>query len=287
MHYFLGNKIETVEQISKKSKSSFYYTFSFLPEEKRNAIKTLYAFCRKTDDIVDDDNKPKELKQQELDKWREKLTDALSNKPHDEFFSQIKKYTEKFKIPHEPFYDIISGMELDLNQNRYQTFDELKDYCYKVASTVGLMTIPVFGYKNKSTEEYAVNLGIALQLTNIMRDVKTDAERGRIYLPLDDLEQFKYSEDELLENVYNENFVNLMKYESEKARSFYTLAGNNLQREDRSSLFTARAMEYIYYRLLDKIEEAEFNVFKEKIRVSNINKLFISAAVWLKYKLLP
>ncbi len=178
-------------------------------------------------------------------------------------------------------------MELDLNRNRYQTFDELKDYCYKVASTVGLMTIPVFGYKNKSTEEYAINLGIALQLTNIIRDVKTDAGRGRIYLPLDDLERFQYTEAELIDNVYNENFINLMKYQSEIARRFYTLAGNKLQREDRSSLFTARAMEYIYYRLLDRIEEEEFNVFKEKIRVSNINKLFISSAVWLKYKLLP
>jgi phytoene synthase len=178
-------------------------------------------------------------------------------------------------------------MELDLNQSRYQTFDELKDYCYKVASTVGLMTIPVFGYKNKSTEEYAVNLGIALQLTNIIRDVKTDAERGRIYLPLNDLKKFNYSEAELFDNVYNENFVNLMKFESEQARKYYSLADNKLQREDRSSLFTARAMEYIYYRLLDKIELAEFNVFKEKIRVSNINKLFISSAVWLKYKLLP
>ena len=236
---------------------------------------------------MDNDNESKEIKQRELYNWREKLTDAFKNNPQDEFFRQIKKYTEKFNIPHEPFYDIISGMELDLNQNRYQTFDQLKDYCYKVASTVGLMTIPVFGYKNKSTKEYAVNLGIALQLTNIIRDVKTDAERGRIYLPLDDLKRFKYTEAELFDNVYNENFISLMKYQSEQARSFYSLADDKLQREDRSSLFTARAMEYIYYRLLDKIEQSEFNVFKEKIRVSNINKLFISSAVWLKYKLLP
>lgn len=178
-------------------------------------------------------------------------------------------------------------MELDLNKNRYKTFDELKDYCYKVASTVGLMTIPVFGYKNKTTEEYAVNLGIALQLTNIIRDVKTDAERGRIYLPLNDLENFKYTENELFDNVYNENFINLIKFEIEQAKKYYSLADKKLHREDKSTLFTARAMEYIYYRLLDKIEQAEFNVFKEKIRVSNIDKLFISSAVWLKYKLLP
>lgn len=257
-----------------------------LPREKREAINTLYAFCRKTDDIVDDDDKSKELKQTDLDKWRTKLDKAFNNKSEDDFFNQIKMYTDKFEIPQKPFYDLIEGMEMDLNRNRYKTFEELKDYCYKVASTVGLMTIHVFGFTNNSTIDYAINLGIALQLTNILRDIKTDAKRGRIYLPSDDLKKFNYTEQELLNNIYNDNFINLMQFECDRARSFYKLADSKLLREDRGKMYTARAMEYIYYRLLDKIEEENYNIYENKIRVSTLNKLFITITVWLKYKLL-
>lgn len=256
-----------------------------LPSKKRDAMNTIYSFCRITDDIVDDNNMSREQKQLKLDEWKNSLSNAFNKKSENELFAELNDCVEEFNIPQRPFFDLIDGMEMDLNKSRYSTFEELKEYCYKVASTVGLMTIPVFGFKNKLTKEYAINLGIALQLTNILRDIKTDAQSGRIYLPAEDLERFNYSEQELLTNTYNENFIELMKFQSERAREFYQHANNNLFPEDKSSMFTARSMQYIYYRLLDKIEQEHFNVFEDKIRVSTFNKLFISLSVWIKYKL--
>jgi len=248
-------------------------------------MNTVYSFCRITDDIVDNDEMSGEEKQNQLNSWKKDFSKALDKRSDNSLLCELNNCIEQFEIPHKPFFDLIDGMELDLNKNRYSTFEELKEYCYKVASTVGLMTIPVFGYKNKSTEEYAINLGIALQLTNIIRDVKADALRGRIYLPTEDLEKFNYSEQELFDGIYNDNFIELMKFQSDRARKFYRLADNHLLPEDKSSMFTARAMEYIYCRLLDKIAQENFNIFEKKIRVSMFNKLFISLSVWLKYKL--
>ncbi len=277
--------IESAHEISKKSKSSFYYTFSLLPEAKRNAMNVVYAFCRKTDDIVDNEEYEVEQKKIQLQDWRNELEKAFNNKSDNKLLTELKKNVDLFSIPQQPFFDLIDGVGMDLTKNRYETFDELKEYCYKVASTVGLMTIHIFGYKNKNTIDYAINLGIALQLTNIIRDVKVDGKNDRIYLPLEDLNKFTYSQINLFSNVYNENFVELMKFQTERAREFYSIADNKLNDEDKSSMFTARAMEYIYYRLLDKIEQNNYNVFDKKIRVSIFNKLFISIAVWIKYKL--
>lgn len=238
-----------------------------------------------TDDIVDDESLTKVIKQENLDKWREDLTKSFNGGSDNELLNELNNCVKEFKIPKEPFFELIDGMEIDLNKDRFNTFDELKEYCYKVASTVGLMTIPIFGYKNKSTIDYAKNLGIALQITNIMRDVKTDSIRGRIYLPLEDLKKYEYPESDLFNGEYNENFVELMKFQAQRAREFYKKADSNLFSEDKSSMFTARAMQYIYFRLLDKIENEKFNVFRQKIRVSTFNKLFIAFSVWLKYKL--
>lgn len=278
--------IESSKEISKKSKSSFYYTFSLLPANKRDAMNTIYAFCRKTDDIADDESITRETKQRKLNKWRENLQDALNNNSEIELLNELYKCILEFNIPQEPFFQLIEGMELDLIKDRFSSFKELEEYCYKAASTVGLMTIPVFGYKHNSAKEYAINLGLALQLTNIIRDVKTDSLRGRIYLPLEDLEQFGYSEEELFNGSYNEQFIELMKFQTKRARFYYNKANENLNPEDKKSMFTARAMQYIYSRLLDKIEQENFNVFEKKIRVSNFNKIFIAFSVWVKYKFL-
>ncbi|MCW8850086.1 MAG: presqualene diphosphate synthase HpnD [Melioribacteraceae bacterium] len=272
--------------MSKKSKSSFYYTFSLLPSNKRDAMNTIYAFCRKTDDIADDESITRETKQKRLNNWRENLKIALNNKSEIELLNELNNCIVEFNIPHEPFFELIEGMEIDLIKDRFNTFKDLEEYCYKAASTVGLMTIPVFGYKHKSAIDYAINLGIALQLTNIIRDVKTDSLRGRIYIPLEDLEQFGYTEEELFNGNYNEQFIELMKFQTKRARYYYDIANKNLNPEDKKSMFTARAMQYIYSRLLDKIEEENFNIFNKKIRVSNFNKIFIALSVWLKYKLL-
>lgn len=222
-----------------------------------------------------------------LTEWKENLISSFDYESENNLLNELSKEIKKFNIPKEPFFDLIDGMKNDLQKDRYNTFDELRNYCYSVASTVGLMTIPIFGYKEKSTVNYAIDLGIALQLTNIIRDVKSDALRGRIYLPLEDLRKYNYTEKELFEFTYNENFIELLKFESDRARSFYRSADNYLSSTDKPSMFPARAMQYIYYRLLDKIEQENYNVFKKKIRVSNFNKLFIAISVYLKYKIMP
>ena len=276
---------DSAKNIAKSSKSSFYYAFSLLPDEKRDAMNTVYAFCRQTDDIVDDGNESEDVKFEKLHKWRIELEKALSIKSDYYLLNKLVKIIKQFNIPIEPFFELIKGMEMDLQQKRYLNFDDLTLYCYRVASTVGLMCIEIFGYKDKSAKDFAINLGLALQLTNILRDVKPDASNGRIYLPQEDLNKFNYSEQELVSNIYNENFISLMKYESQRAKQYFDKANLALNFEDKPSMFAARAMQHIYYKLLQKIEARNYNVFQEKIRVSGLEKIGISIGVWAKYSL--
>lgn len=274
-------------EITKQSKTNFLYSFSLLSKEKNEAINTVYAFCRKTDDIVDEENEPVEMRFKKIREWRSEFEKVLSDGDSKfQLINKVYKVIRKYKIPVEPFFDLIKGMETDLKKNRYDTFDELKDYCFNVASTVGLMCIEVFGYNNPKTKDYAINLGIALQLTNILRDIKTDSEKGRIYIPLEDLNKFGYTENDLLDNVHNEQFVNLMRYECKRAGAYYEKANSFLTKEDKGLMFAARIMEHIYFRILKKIEKKNFNIFEKKVRVSNLKKLCIAAGVYLKYKML-
>lgn len=273
------------KQIAKKSKSSFYYAFTLLPNDKREAMNTVYAFCRQTDDIIDEGNDADNIRFENLRKWRIELQKALRNQSNFNLLNKLARIIRQFNIPIEPFFDLIIGMEMDLQQNRYLSFDDLRQYCYHVASTVGLMSIEIFGYKNQSTRDYAINLGLALQLTNILRDVKTDAMKGRIYLPQEDMERFNYSEEELMNFVYNENFVQLMRYEASRAYEFFRRADESLTFDDKPSMFAARAMEKIYYRLLKKLEEENFNIFDKKINISTFRKAALSLGVWAKYSL--
>lgn len=273
------------KKISRESKSSFYYAFSLLPPDKRDAMNDIYAFCRYTDDIVDEGTDSDEVKFEKLRKWRIELEKALQFESSFPLLNKVSKSIQHFKIPLEPFFDLILGMEMDLQHKTYFTFGDLQTYCYRVASTVGLMCIEIFGYKNHSARDFAVNLGMALQLTNILRDVKVDAENGRIYLPREDMERFNYSEDELIRNVYNENFILLMRHQAEKAKHYFNLADNSLRFEDKPTMFAARAMQHIYYRLLLKLEAENFNVFEKKIKVSKFDKTALALGVWAKYKL--
>jgi phytoene synthase len=275
------------KEITKLSKSNFLYSFSLLSKEKNEAINTVYAFCRKTDDIVDDENESIEKKYSRIIEWRNEFEKALvSGDSKYSLLNNVNIIIKKFNIPVEPFFDLIKGMEMDLKKNRYNTFTELMDYCFKVASTVGLMSIEIFGYNNPRTKDFAINLGIALQLTNILRDIKTDAQQGRIYIPLEDLRRFNYSENDLLSFRYNDDFIKLMKHECERAKFFYDQANNSLTEEDKGLMFAARIMEHIYFRVLKKIEKRNYNVFEKKVRVSNLKKLFITAGVYAKYRLL-
>lgn len=276
----------TDKDFTKKSKTNFLYSFSLLPKEKNKAINTIYAFCRKTDDIVDDENFSIEERSEKLNYWREEFVRSINEKSNDELLNRVSMVIKKFNIPVEPFLALIEGMEWDLKKKRYQTFDELYDYCFKAASTVGLICIEIFGYKKKETKDFAINLGIAMQLTNILRDIKSDSERDRIYIPIDELRRFNYSEDELFKNVINENFIELMHYQVERAKFFYEKADSYLTKEDKGLMFSARIMQHIYYRILEKIEKSGYDIYKQRMRISKIKKIFITFGVYLKYKLL-
>lgn len=276
---------ETAEEIAKGSKSSFYYAFSLLPAPKRDAMNVVYAFCRKTDDIVDEGNDPDDIKYERLRKWRIEFEKALKGSSNYQLLNKVGSIIKQFNLPVEPFFELIIGMEMDLQKKRYIKFEDLVEYCYRVASTVGLMSIGIFGYKHSSTKEYAVNLGLAMQLTNILRDVKTDADNGRIYLPQEDIARFNYSEKEVLEAKYNPNFVNLMQFEAERAQGFFNRADESLDKDDKSSLFAARAMQKIYQKLLYKLEKEKFDVYNKNIKINKFEKGLISIGVWMKYSI--
>ncbi len=270
--------------ITRNSNTSFYYSFSLLPRAKREAIHAVYAFCRYTDDIVDegsDDGKKLIL----LRKWRMELRRAMQGVSTYPLLNQLSTVAHRFNIPMHHFYELIQGMELDLSTSRYRTFEELREYCYLVASTVGLMCRSIFGFKNESTREYAINLGIALQLTNILRDLKDDAGRGRIYLPLEDLERFGYGEEDLLACRYTPAFVNLMRFECDRARHYFDAARDALKDEDKYYFFAARIMWSIYAHTLRRIEAAEYNVFDRRISISRFLKLLIAFRYWLSHRL--
>lgn len=248
-------------------------------------MNTIYAFCRRTDDIVDIYHHPYDLKYENLRKWRNELEKSIYGNSEYQLLNKLSAIIKQFNIPIEPFFELISGMEMDLQKNRYLHVEDLIQYCYRVASTVGLMCIEIFGYKNKSTRDYAVNLGVAMQLTNIIRDVKKDIEYGRIYLPQADLKAFNYSEKDLADSVYNQKFIDLMSFEAERAKSYFHKANLSLDYEDKPSMFAARAMQHIYMKLLNKLEAKEYNVFNENINVTKLEKTSIAVGVWAKYSL--
>lgn len=276
--------IDSAKEISKQSKSSFYYAFNMLPKEQRDAMNIFYSFCRKTDDIVDNDLS-NEIKLENLTKWKQEFDKSLIGRTESELLSNLARVIKKYNIPLEPFYDLIKGMEMDLNFNRYETFESLKEYCYRVASTVGLVSIEIFGYKNQKTKDFAINLGIALQLTNIIRDVKKDFESNRIYIPKDEMNMFNYTESDLNRYLYNKNFIDLMKFQVQRAEEFFNLASSSLPLQDRKSMFPAIAMQCVYHKLLNKIVRNKYDVLNKNIRVNNFEKLYLVLLIWIKNKI--
>lgn len=269
---------------SQNRLSNFYVSFLSLPAPKRDAIETIYAFCRFTDDIVDEDADPKE-KHKRLRQWTREVQSALNGTSRFQMLNKLGVVIERFNIPVDHFRELLKGMEMDLRKHRYATFNELEIYCYRAASTVGLICAEVFGYHQSKTKEYAINLGKALQLTNILRDIKSDAKRGRIYVPLEDLRRFGYSEEELLSSVYNERFVALMKFECERARDFFRKAKASLAEEDKVLFSAARIMGNIYYLLLKRIESRNYDVFSRRIRLAPPVKLLVAMVLRLRNKL--
>jgi len=266
--------------ITKSSNTSFYYSFSLLPRQKREAIHAVYAFCRYTDDIVDEGT-DEHSKVVRLRRWRMELGRALRGTSPYVILNQLSATARKFNIPVDHFYDLIRGMEMDLSKTRYGTFEELYRYCYLVASSVGLMCRQIFGYRNDSTRDYAVNLGVALQLTNILRDIKEDAKRGRIYIPAEDLRRFGYTEEDLLAFRYTPEFVNLMRFECDRASKYFDIARAALGNEDKRFFFAARIMWSIYAHTLRRIMRSNYNVFERRISVPGLLKVLIAFRYWL------
>ncbi len=280
----------------QQSKTNFYYSFSLLPRDEREAMHSVYAFCRYADDLIDEEEAGTEIiepsqrtlrKRERLNRLRAEVERCYRGESRHPILLPLSTVVRRFQIPKQYFLTLLDGMEMDLVRNRYATFEELREYCYSVASVVGLICIEIFGYQYEETKEYAVNLGIALQLTNILRDVKADAQRGRIYLPQEDLRAFGYSDEELLSNRYNLPFIELMRFETRRAREFYGKARAALRPDERKTMFAAEIMDAIYYRMLEKIELNEFNVYgKKKITVSAPHKIWIAVKLWLVTRVL-
>lgn len=269
----------------KVARSNFVYSFNLLPKEERIAIQSLYAFCNYIDDIVDSPpnatDTEKQYKLQRLAWWENVIENIYSGTVNHSILNPFIWAIKRFEIPKQYFLILIDGIRRDILKNRYSTFEELKDYCFGVAGIVGLISIEIFGYKYEETKSYAINLGYALQLTNIIRDIKADKDRGCIYIPQEDLIRFGYSEEDLMNEVYNDKFINLMRFQVRRAREFYHNARKLLHPDERITIVSAEIMDEIYYRLLEKIELNDFNIFRKKIKVSVVHKFLIAFKHWV------
>jgi phytoene synthase len=277
--------MEQSRAITQRSASNLALAFVLLPKEKRDGMSALYAFCREVDDVADDESVPVEQRRSALAEWREDIRAACrGGQPVFAVNRELQQVIERHRgLTFELFDDLIRGVEMDLDIKRYASYAELEQYCYRVASVVGLLSIEIFGYENPNTRDYAVYLGKALQLTNIVRDVKTDAERGRIYLPLEELARFGVGEAEILNGEYSPRFRELAASVAGRAKHFYKLANETLPREDRRSMAAAELMGSVYWRLLEKLEEQRFNVFgPTPARVSKSQKIMLIFRTWFR-----
>ncbi|MBI3654179.1 MAG: presqualene diphosphate synthase HpnD [Acidobacteria bacterium] len=277
----LSRLLSAPNRLRKAIGSNFYYSFLFLPASKRKAITNVYSFARILDDIVDNDLTGRDP-QAELQYWRDEVELCYLGQPSTAFGEELMMTIDEFDLPKQPLLDLIEGMEMDLQWSSYQTFSDLREYCYRAASAVGLICIEIFGYDSPRTREYAVNLGLALQLTNILRDLQEDAARGRVYIPLEDLERFGYSEQDLKANVYNAPFIDLMKYQYKRANYYFERAAAVLPEQDRAAMVAAEIMGGIYHELLEKIGDVQFDVFRNRVAVSKMQRLKIAVKIWWK-----
>ena len=261
-------------EITRKSRSNLAFAFFSLPKATRQDITTFYAFCRHVDDAADDPEVPLSQRRHWLQGWRRWLVQAEPDEPG--FASELRTLISKYRIDRQLFEEILLGVEMDLEPVRFQDFEALHRYCYRVAGAVGLVSIEIFGYRNDQCKEYARKLGTALQLTNIIRDVDKDLRNGgRIYLPLGELRMFGYSEEELRDRKYNSAFVRLMQFQAERAHSFFREATRLLPAEDRRSMVAAEGMRAIYFALLRRMEKDRFMLFDKTYRLNHFEKATI------------
>lgn len=273
--------LDYCHRVTKASGSNFYYSFLALPKAQREAIYAVYAFTRLIDDAVDE-TKPTQEAKALLTQWRKEIAQCYAGAPTHPVTQGLAEVLTRFPIPQDYFQDVVSGVEMDLYHKRYDTFSDLRQYCYRVASVIGLICIEIFGYRRKEIKDYAINQGIAFQLTNILRDIPADAMRGRIYIPLDELKGFHYPETDLLSGRYTDAFMELMKFQCQRARDYYHKAQALIMPEDRPSLVASEIMGAIYSKILERIERANYNVFQKRISLSAPHKAVIALSAWLR-----
>jgi 15-cis-phytoene synthase len=271
---------EYCQQKAAQSGSSFYYSFLFLPAERRRAITALYAFCREVDDIADEVTDPG-VARTKLAWWRTEVANLFAGHPLHPVTQALAPFVAAYGIDAARMNEIIDGMEMDLAYHRYSDFDSLKLYCHRVAGVVGQLAASIFGYRNPATLEYAEALGIAFQLTNIIRDVGEDARRDRVYLPQDELARFGLRAEDILARRGGENFPALMELQAQRAQSFYDLAYSKLAPEDRASQRAGLIMAAIYRTLLDEIRRDRFDVLDKRIALTPLRKLWIAWKTWV------
>jgi phytoene synthase len=264
-----------------ESGSSFYYSFKFLTPERRRAITALYAFCREVDDVVDECTN-ENVARTTLQWWRGQVSDIYNAKPQHPVAQALVPVVKQFNLSQELLLEIIDGMEMDLNQHQYADFKSLQLYCYRVASVVGLLAAEIFGYKDRKTLKYAHDLGIALQLTNIIRDVGEDARRGRIYLPLDEMAQFGVHTNDILDMRETTAFQKLMQFQIDRAQHFYDQALSELPTIDRKAQRTGLIMAAIYRATLKEVIFTGCHVLTERVSLTPLRKLWIAVVTWLK-----
>ncbi len=267
-------------KITRRSKSNLALAFVSLGKERRRDITTFYAFCRVIDDIADSSELSVEEKSQGLALWRKAL--VRQSNGEDALAPEVRALMAKYHLAPAMLEEIIAGVEMDLAKARYANFAELRLYCYRVASAVGLVSIEIFGYRNPRCKEYAIDLGLALQTTNIIRDVAKDMRHGRIYLPQDEMTRFGYSENDLLGEKYNESFIELMEFQAQRSREFFRSAAALLPPEDRRSMVAAEIMGAVYRKLLGRIEADRFRVFEKDYRLNRLQKTALVAGQILR-----
>ncbi|HEY0061715.1 MAG TPA: presqualene diphosphate synthase HpnD [Telluria sp.] len=270
---------EYCQQKTVQSGSSFYYSFLFLPKERRRAITALYAFCREVDDTVDECT-DQSIARIKLAWWRNEISSMYAGKPTHPVTQAMQPHLTIYDLQEKHMQAIINGMEMDLDQTRYLDYPAMQKYCWHVASVVGILSASIFGVTNPKTLEYAEKLGLAFQLTNIIRDVGEDARKGRIYLPVNELQQFNVTAADLLNARHSDKFENLMRFQVERAKKVYDEAFALLPREDRRAQRPGLMMAAIYRTVLDEIERDNFHVLTQRISLTPIRKLWLA---WKTY----
>jgi phytoene synthase len=263
------------EQKAASSGSSFYFSFLFLEPEERRAMTTLYAFCREIDDVVDECSDPG-VARAKLAWWRDETARTFAGSPQHPVGKALQAVIARYDLPREYFLEIIDGMEMDLDYNAYRTYKELSLYCYRAASVVGLMAAEIFGYDDRRTLKYAHDLGMAFQLTNILRDVAEDARRGRVYIPEEDMARFGVERNDIMRGRFDDNMRGLLKFECERTKQFYRQAFDHLPDGDRYRQRSGLIMAAVYQALVKAIEDSDYRVFEQRVNLSPPRKMFIA-----------